>query len=274
MSRIAQAARPDPALLKAFRDSQLRVAHAAELFNKNAALLAAQKLDIRAVRLVNALPNMRALAARLRRDERGHAVLDEAGFELVYHFVGGAFAAELASVSPQVRGAAVTNKLLRLTQGEDFEIRLSDVFRQTPILQRRWPIVSQALRAHRRREYWIAIPLLMSQLEGLTSDALVLNSIARKIKGKFYELDTSGKLRLNKNAKPIELTGLVKEIARFDPADHETIQGVADLIHGELAGKRNLVLHGSDVRYGKAKLSTQLLLALYIWALEIAAFVS
>lgn len=274
LSRIARAARPDPAVLEVLRQSQLRVVRTAELFNKNAALLAAQKLQVSAVRLIDALPNIRAIAARVQRDSEGHAVLDEAGFELIYHLAGGAFAAELATVSPQVRGAVVTNKLLHLTKSEDFEATLSDVFRETPILQRRWPIMSQALQAHRRREYWVAIPALMSQLEGLIGDALVLKSTAKKVRGKFYDLDKNGSVRLNKFAKPIELRGLVGKITKFNLADHELVQGVVDLLNAELATRRNLILHGSDVRYGTAKLSTQLLLSAYLWALEIAAFVS
>ena len=273
-SRIAQAVRPDPAVLKVVRQSRLRVAHTAELFNQNATLLAALKLDVSPVRLVNALPNIRELAARVQRDTEGHAVLDEAGFDLIYHLAGGAFAAELAAISPQVRGAAVTNKLLHLTRGDDFEVRLSDVFRETPILQRRWPIMSQALQAHRRREYWIAIPVLMSQLEGLISDALVLRSTAKKVRGKFYDLDVNGQVRLDRKGRPIELRGLLGKISRFNLADHELVQGVVDLLNAELAASRNLILHGSDVHYGTAKLSTQLLLSTYLWALEIADFVS
>jgi hypothetical protein len=271
--RIGESIGPSPSFLRAIQKSQLQVAKALELIGKNAALLENRQLGFHAARLVPSLPNVRWLAAIQQRDLQGHAVLDDAGYEIVYQLIGGSFAAEFASVSPQVRGAAVTNRLLAFTKSTEFEEGLLETCGATPILQRRWPILRQALEAHRRREYWIAVPVLMSQLEGLISDALVLRSFVRRSKGKFYELDAQGQLKLNRRGTPVELIGLASKVQRFSLAGFGDLQGVVDLLNSELRSRRNGVLHGSDLRYGTAKLSIQLLLSVYLWALEIAAFV-
>jgi len=273
LARFGDATKPSSGLLKAIERSQTQLTKTSRLFAKNVALLQAQQLGLKPVRLVSALPSISALAAKLATDKEGEAVLDRAGFDLVCGLVGGSYAAELAAVSPQVAGAAVTNKLLKLTKSGEFENWLQEHCNSSPILQRRWPILAQALASHRRREYWLSVPVLFSQLEGMISDALVLKSTARKVKGKFYELDQNGNVKL-KDGRPVELGGLVTKVKKFPLVDHDLLRGVVDLVHSDLARRRNLVLHGSDVRYGKAKLSTQLLLSVYLWALEIAAFVT
>jgi hypothetical protein len=275
MARLADVARPNAAVVNAIRQSNARLANVSELFHRNVALLQAQSLRLDRLRLVEALPNVRSLVARMeQRDAQGRAVLDETGFEFVYELVGGSFAAGLATMSPQVRGAAMTNKLLSFTKSDEFQSGLLDQWQKTPILQRRWPILAQALQAHGRREYLLAIPVLMSQHEGLIGDALVLKSTVKKTRGKFYELDSTGRLRLDRHNKPVELRGLVSKVERFPLAGHEILQGVVDLIATDLATRRNLILHGSDVDYGQAKVSVQLLLCVYLWGIEIADFVS
>jgi hypothetical protein len=273
-AKMSELWRPNSAVLRQFTLAQEATAAAAAILRRNASLLAAGDFALPMHRIVGSLPNVGAIASSMREDLKGREILEEAGFEVVYGWLGSAFVFGLESVAPEVRGAAVTNRLFAITRGQGFEDVLLDLCRQTPLLQRRWPILRDALAAHRRREYNLSVPVLMAQVEGMIGDALVLRSTARKVGAKFFELDSCDQVRLDKKGNPVELRGLGMKLKRFPAGSFELIDDLVAYTVSRFPDRRNSVLHGSDVRYGRAKLSTQLLLTAYMWAREIADFVS
>lgn len=57
-----------------------------------------------------------------------------------------------------------------------------------------------------------------------------------------------------------------------DFSDHEALENAASFLTDSLAPWRNAILHGRNVKYGRAKLSVQTLLMLLILATEVRAF--
>jgi hypothetical protein len=273
-AKMADIVRPNTAIFAAMKHAQAQSGLATKILAGNVRLLELGQFSVSPSHVIGRLPNVRALATWIERDERGREVLAEAGFEVVYNWLGGSFVVGLEAVSPQLRGAAVTNRVLARTRGGEFEEQLQDHFLEAPLLKKRWQTVSEGLEAHRGRKYHSSVSTLFPVLEGLIGDALVLVGKAKKVKGKFYAMDSAGELKRDRHGRRIELKGLREKVEHFPIEEHEFVRHSVDLVKSELGGRRNKVLHGSDVRFGSAKLSTQLLLSIYLWAVEIADFVN
>ena len=169
----------------------------------------------------------------------------------------------IEQVDCRVRNAAMTNTLLRVARKEEFAEDLESRFKDTYVLQGRWPIVENAYDAHRSRVYLLAIPALFAQVEGMLVDALVMKEI-------LYVEDNEVFLRSHdpKNPKGGRLKGLsnvADQIKKSDLQEDWNFQIFANYVSDTLAPERNHIMHGQNIDYGKAMLSVKLLL--YIWRL-------
>jgi hypothetical protein len=127
-------------------------------------------------------------------------------------------------VDKRVRQAVLTNHLLATTRQPKFQADLYELFHSSKAAARRWPIIQHGLKAHTERDYVLAIPALLTQVEGLLADLLVLRQEIQIQKGRVYALDSSGKPKLNKKGKQIEVRGL-GELVRMSSNRLDRING-------------------------------------------------
>lgn len=219
------------------------------------------------------LPNLTELDKILKEAKEGGDAFNKAGVSFITSdYVSFSTVRHYASISPKIRSAVIINQLASETRKSEFEQQLQQLFQQSSVLRRRWPIVSQAIKAHRRREYNLSVPTLLAQVEGVVGDALILNGLIASQGHKLYLKEANGKLKLNRNRKPIEVHGVGTLIQRSSWQTHPALQSVADLITTQLAGERNHILHGRKTNYGTARLSVQGLLLLLVLAAEVTVF--
>lgn len=202
---------------------------------------------------------------------QGDETLEASGYGFADHMWNWSFVATFAHVDPRVRAAVVTRRMAILTSSETFEEWLAEEIEGSILLKRRWPIVRQALAAHRRREYVLSTPVLLARIEGVVGDALILKNRVVAKDGKLYRLDNNGNVMLGRNKRPVELRGLHPLVSLSDFSDHEALEDTASFITDSLAPWRNPILHGRNVQYGTAKLSVQALLVLWLLAIEVRA---
>lgn len=218
------------------------------------------------------LPDLTELDALLKEAEEGNDAFKKAGYSFIMSdYISVTAARRFASINPKVRSAVITSQLAAETRKPEFEQKLKQLFEQSSVLHRRWPIISQAIKAHRRHEYNISIPPILAQVEGVIGDALILNGLVASKGHQLYE-KKNGKLKLDKKNKPIAIHGVGILIQRSSWQTHPALQGVADLITTQLAGERNHILHGRKTNYGAAKLSVQGLLLLLVLGAELMVF--
>ncbi|MCK4392445.1 hypothetical protein KAX17_06030 [Candidatus Bipolaricaulota bacterium] len=226
--------------------------------------------------LVRGLPSAREIVEAWERHklavDEGGRVLDEEGFCFVKSLVGTRLAVRLAGIPEQVRGAQTTNKLLSFTKSEPFHLALETRVNSSEVAKRRWHIVEQALAAHSCRNYVLSVPALFAQVEGLFTDSMIINNLATTLQGKVCALDPAGNVKLNCRGDPVRLNGLGHKVQHSPYQNHDVLREVVAILVQSLTGKRNGVLHGSDTAYGRAKLSTQLMLLVFILATEILGF--
>jgi hypothetical protein len=219
------------------------------------------------------LPNLAELARELK--EFGEALqdaddsLNQSAYSFVINSLNLSTTIQFAHVSPRVRAAAFTNRFLSITRSSEFETKIQTIFSSAPILRRRWRIIQRALKAHINRDYLASITLLLPQLEGIIADTLIVREYVVRDKQKLY-----WKGRVGRNGKPIEIKGLHKLIEDSDLTSHYVLDTAANMVMNRIAGERNGILHGRNVRYDQAQRSTQLLLLVYLFANELAAFVT
>jgi hypothetical protein len=165
-----------------------------------------------------------------------------------------------------------TNKFLSITRSDDFMAALEERVSVSEVVSKRRRIVVAAYAAHRERNYVLSIPALFAQVEGMFTDSMILNGLAAIHDGQLVALEPDGSLKLTRKKKPFRLVGLGPKVDYSPYQDHETLREVSSAFSEFLTARRNGVLHGSDVRYASAKLSTQLTLLVFILTTEILAF--
>jgi len=223
------------------------------------------------------LPDFTELAKRLETYGKAAHVLDEGGYRFLLHYWTLADISEFVGidrVDTKIRNAVVTNKLLHITRQAEFTQMLRDCFQNSSILRRRWKVVEQALIAHQNRNYALSIPTLLAQVEGMFTDALVLKGMVIRVKGELYAKDGTGKPKLDKKGKPIQLHGLGQKVQNSDLQSEDILKGLAEFFVSYLVPERNSIMHGSYVTYDSAKLSLQLVLNVYLLAAEFVDFES
>lgn len=238
-------------------------------------LAASMRTTILASSIFDTLPDYREIAKRLVELKAAADTVDAGGYKFLLHYWEmrdlSSFVAT-SHVDSRVRNAAVTNRLLALTRREDFKTVLMQNFSESSVVKRRWRIVETALVAHRNRVYALSIPVLLSQIEGMFTDVLIVIGTVKRRKGKLYAKNADGSLKLGKDGKPVMLRGLGQVITNSDIGDEEGLQLLADVFTDWLIPERNAILHGRNVSYDKAKLSVQLVLIIYVLSLEFALF--
>lgn len=225
-------------------------------------------------RFIRPLPDLGPLVewAENTAAEKGADALDEGGYGFAEHLFTQRFLAGMAWIAPQARGAAVTNRLLGYTRQDRFRQELLDQFHRSSFLRRRSSIVERAILAHRDKDYILAIPTLLAQVEGAIGDALVLKKSAVAKGHKLYEKGINGKPKLKSNGNPIEIPGGKRLLQVCDLSEHPLLIAVSDVLMKGLLDKRNGIMHGRDTRYPRAGLSLQALLILLVVAPDIVAF--
>ena len=134
---------------------------------------------------------------------------------------------------------AVTRSMTTLTSSETFETWLAEEIEGSRLLKPRWPVIKQALAAHRRREYVLSTPVLLAQIEGIVGDAMILKNRVAVRNGKLFRLDNDGDIALNKKGHHIELRGLHSLVDLSDFADHEALEEAASFLTDSIAPWRN-----------------------------------
>lgn len=202
-------------------------------------------------------------------------ILDESGYRFLLHYWSIGDVGEFAGIDrfdTKIRSAVVTNKLLHMIRQAEFTQMLEEYFQNSSILRRRWKVVEQALIAHKNRNYLLSIPALLAQVEGMFTDALVLKGMVIRVKGELYAKDGTGKPKLDKKGKPLQLHGLGQKVQNSDLQSEDILKGLAEFFVSSLVPERNSIMHGSYVTYKSARLSLQLVLNVYLLAAEFAAF--
>jgi hypothetical protein len=222
------------------------------------------------------LPAAGAVVASWRatreRIDQGEETLRAAGLGFAVSLVEPSLLADLASAPACLKGAQATNRLLQLTRSDGFRGALEERVTISDVTARRWGVLKAALAAHKERDYVLAIPTLFAQVEGLFTDSMILKGLATTRDGKVLALRPDGTMKRNRHGDPVVLTGLGQKVLHSPYQNHETLQEITAALVEHLTRRRNGVLHGSDLCYAKAKLSTQLVLVTLIVTTAILEF--
>jgi len=195
--------------------------------------------------------------------------LDASDFELAILVLEEEFAFKVARSKPTARKGIITKKLTTVTSAPEFIHELEVSF-ACEILQKRWPIVRQGLLAHQSRQYILSIPVLLSQVEGIFTDLLVQRKLAYKKRSNIYALNPDGSTKVNKKNERIKLDTLSQKTRHAKGKFEELfISATVDEIIEGIIPKRNSILHGKNIRYASAKLSTQTVLLLHYLASQV-----
>ncbi|MCD4686196.1 MAG: hypothetical protein K8S97_09690 [Anaerolineae bacterium] len=204
------------------------------------------------------LPVVTEIAESIERAASGAETITLGGYSFVLHDLTVRYVASFSDylhVPSRVRGAVVTNKLLAVTRSSSFIEDMRVIFTTSPLLRRRWHIVQLAWKAHFRREYALAIPALFAQIEGVFGDLLIIRGRGVRRGGEMF-------IRTKKDrwAKVSGLQNLVEySKLKREPLFIEAI----DFMLNQLIPDRNAILHGGNTKYGRAKLSVQLVFLLF-----------
>ena len=212
-------------------------------------------------RFFAALPDFTELEEAFEEIRKGEETLRETGYGFLYTKSSIRFVRQFADVDPKELQALITDKLVQETQETKFQEELHTLFQQSSVLRSRWEIIIQALGAHRRKEYFLSIPALLPQVEGIIGDMLILRNLIEKQGHQLYKKE-NGKIKINDKGDPVPARGLKNLIDHSHLKDDPDLHAVADFITERLLGDRNGVLHGRSVDYGTARLSVQALLVI------------
>lgn len=155
------------------------------------------------------------------------------------------------------------------TRGDEFVSRLQKAISGSTFLKARWEKIETGLRLHKGREYFIAVSVLLPQLEGIFTDAMIIRGQALDKKGKIVARIDDGSIRLDRRGKPIVLSGWKAKLDHSMISEWMIVQRLTDLFMDTLIPKRNRIVHGSRGNHTSPKLSTQILLAILVLSEEI-----
>lgn len=218
--------------------------------------------------ILRTLPSPEHLVRQWRVINEGAEALDEFGFGFTAHVWDIPLVIEFGKPPPQVRGAVATNRLSAMIRSSEFRAELQEVLEESSVFGRRWPIIEAAVEAHCQRNYNLAIPALLAQLEGCITDLLILRGEATMYRGKLYAKDSKGRLKRGKDNKPVRLKGLDSKLSNSRWRSEEILEDVASLLTSRLIADRNGILHGRQVKYGQPKLSVQCILLIWVLGQE------
>lgn len=218
---------------------------------------------------VSSLPDPVELQKHIDDIEEAEKILENKGYGFANHLWSVSFIKEFNNIPNEVSSAVVTNKLLSVTRSKSFYKELTSLFSDSPILKERQDIINSAYKAHKDRNYLLSVPVLLTQIEGIINQMLILRGEAKLINGKFYARNTDGTLKQDKKGDPIKLTGLKWKLDHSKFKNDEILSGIANSISNKLIFQRNEILHGQSIKAIKPKLSTQCLLIIYVLSNEL-----
>jgi hypothetical protein len=203
----------------------------------------------------------------------GREVLKDSEFGFADHFWGVFYVRGFAHIHPRVRSAVVTNKLASYTRSDVFIEELAAAVGKSQLLQKRWRIIESAVEAHAARNYELAVPAILAQIEGTLVNLMFLKDLVKRDKNdrKFYLADENGNFKMNKKGnKRLPAVTLHPAITNAKLDEHPDLGAASEFIADALVQRRNAVLHGHDLSYDTAKFSVQALLILAVLATAVS----
>lgn len=209
--------------------------------------------------LLPKLPDISAPLRRLVKVRDGAAALDEAGFGYTYALWEMEFLISLSDIDSQERSVRVASELRAITEDEEFENELQELFTAPSVLSNRWPAVREGVENHRQGRYFSSVSVLLPQIEGIINDILMHLNLTIRVKTRFYERNPDG-------TPGRELPGLDSKNSLARNRAHVN-EDLAKFVASGLVPERNSILHGVDIAYGNATRSVHLMLVLLSLAL-------
>jgi hypothetical protein len=182
---------------------------------------------------------------------------------------------KVALIDERVRPMVVTNRLLAYTTSEEYVEELHDVVGGSKTMRKRWRIIESIWEAHSAKQYDLAVPATLAQIEGILVDLMIQKDLVKKENGKLYlasELETFQQSN-DKKRKPRPVT-LHPAVTNAKLDEHPNLAAASEFLANTLVSRRNNILHGHDLTYGKAKFSVQTLLILTVLAGGVSALES
>ena len=241
-----------------------------EQLNRAIAEIAAQPFVRNLAAVIDAIPDPNDLVAQWEAEvDQAFDYLDVQGFptDILERILTEREALAIARTKSRIGPAIATNSLLKLTRSDAFRDALLSRIESVAKCRKRLPIIQQALKAHVDRSYFLSIPVLMCQLEGLWEDAMFLRDEVMYVSN----VDKKGRKRKNLTTR-----GGGKYVGTMDRKlkhssfrRHPALVGSIQLLSSTIVPNRDAIFHGQTVSYGRAKLSVQLLLVIFIVVSEI-----
>lgn len=219
----------------------------------------AQPRDIH--QLIHGLPDVTESFRQLVKARDGAAALDDEGFNYTLPLWTDQFLAELSDLAAQEGPAVISTELQSMTEEEDFENEIQELFAAPSILAKRWPAVSEGIENHRRGRYFSSVAVLLPQVEGIVNDILTLKDVVIKVGNKFYEKNPDG-------TQGKELGGLESKCILAEK-EANLNKVLRQFVTVTVTPERNGILHGVNVIYGEAKRSVHVMLVLLSFALVV-----
>lgn len=211
-------------------------------------------------------PALHGFMALVEEAEEGREVLQASEFGFADHLWGLFYARMFARIDPQVRNATVTNMLASYTRSDEFVGQLIAIIDESKLLRKRRRIIESACEAHAERKYDLSVPAILAQIEGTLVNMMFLRDLVKKEGGRFFLVDENGDFKLNKNKRRLPAVTLGPAITSAKLDEHPDLGAASEFMANTLVQRRNAVLHGHDLSYGKAKFSVQALLLLAVLA--------
>lgn len=182
---------------------------------------------------------------------------------LVFDFQLDVYLLNLAKHVDVAHGYHVDLDAYHKTCNSGFEANVYQVFTGTVILQDRLKNIQEALEAHRRGQFTLSVSALMSQLEGVITDMLVLRGLVFR--------DGSKARRSDNRA---ELAGLKGKIDLYALQFQNTppVARVRQFIVDRIAPDRNYTQHGVPNDKYTVEVSTHLLVLIYYFGSQVMAW--
>ena len=197
--------------------------------------------------------------------------MEDAGYGLVVETFGIDLYRSVGQYSFKTAKATVTKKLARELASREAVADMESLFTGSKALHKRWPIVRDALEAHRQQKYNLSVPVLMAQIEGIVGDLLIVRTKVKSRGRDLLLLDKNGHIEMDRG-KPKKIHGLKGLLDRDKFADNDLLEKVSESISDALltGANRNGALHGRWTSYGKAQWSVKSILILWIAAFCLA----
>lgn len=219
------------------------------------------------------LPDLSDLIRNMAELEEGRESLAKFGFDFSYPLLTQEMVRSFRETHPKTMGATTINRLVNITRQDEFLAGMESTIPSSTTLKRRWRVIRHAYLAHVERNYALAIPALLAQLEGIVGDGLILKGVAIPSAGRLYVRDPMTRsIKIGKDGKHVEVNGLKDAVDRSALHRDPRFRSLADVLSNSLAPNRNSILHGRTLNYDKAKYSVETLLALVVMAQAVSDY--